>query len=73
MTIDLFIPILRQILAAIASALAGYGIFNSAAADAFVGLGVNAFTLGWWLYDRWRINKHNRELKIAAQIGGHDG
>ncbi len=73
MTIDLVIPLLRQMLQVIGGVLVGYGVFNSAAADAFVGLGVNAFTLGWWIFDRWRINRHNRELKLYAQIGGHGG
>lgn len=67
MTIDLFIPILRQILAGLAGILVGYGYFNSSAADAFVGLGVNAFTLFWWLYDRRRINRRNAAVHEIAK------
>lgn len=62
MTIDLFIPILRQILTVLAGVLMGHGLLNSSASDAFIGLGVNAFTLGWWFFDRWRINRATRAL-----------
>jgi len=73
MKIDLVIPILRQLLNLLGGVLIGLGYLDDESAAALTGLVINGFTLGWWLFDRWRINRHNAELKIAAQIGGHNG
>lgn len=59
MTIDLFIPILRQLLQVVGGVLLARGYFDSATVDAFVGLGVNVLVLLWWLFDRNKINKRN--------------
>ena len=73
MKIGVVIPILRQILQVLSGVLMTYGYIDEDGAQALTGLILNGVTMGWWLYDRWKINRHNRELKIAAQIGGHDG
>lgn len=66
MTIDLFIPLLRQLLHIFGGYLIAQGYFDEGAAEALVGLGVNLFTLGWWLVDRYRINRANKAIaKIA--------
>ena len=65
MKIDLFIPILRQILLGVGGYLVGAGIIDDGVMDAFVGIGINAFTFAWWAYDRYRINQAN---KINAAI-----
>jgi hypothetical protein len=67
MTINLLIPILRQILQVIGGMLVARGLLDSGASDAFVGVGMNAVTLVWWLYDRWRINKQNAAVKDLAK------
>lgn len=59
MTIDLFIPILRQILQIVGGILIARGYFDQGMADALVGLGVNVLVLGWWLFDRSKINRRN--------------
>jgi len=67
MTIDLFIPILRQLLHMAGGYLIALGYFDEGAADAFIGVGINLFTLGWWAIDRVRINRANKILaKVAA-------
>ncbi|ASQ11829.1 hypothetical protein CDO22_17700 [Sinorhizobium meliloti] len=59
MTIDLFIPILRQILQIVGGILIARGYFDQGMADALIGLGVNLLVLGWWLFDRSKINRRN--------------
>lgn len=59
MTIDLFIPILRQILQIVGGILIARGYFDQGMADALIGLGVNVLVLGWWLFDRSKINRRN--------------
>lgn len=67
MDIALFIPILRQILQVIGGILVARGFMDTGASEAFVGFGVNALTFGWWLYDRYRINKQNAAVKELAK------
>lgn len=59
MTIDLFVPILRQFLQIVGGALIARGYFDQGMADALIGLGVNVLVLGWWLFDRNKINRRN--------------
>ncbi|MFQ6183666.1 hypothetical protein ACLMJV_17185 [Sinorhizobium meliloti] len=66
MTIDLFIPILRQFLQVLGGILLAKGYFDSATVDAFVGLGVNILVLVWWLFDRSKINRRNIINKYIA-------
>ncbi|RVG88656.1 hypothetical protein [Sinorhizobium meliloti] len=66
MTIDLFIPILRQLLQVLGGILLAKGYFDSATVDAFVGLGVNVLVLVWWLFDRSKINRRNIINKYIA-------
>lgn len=66
MTIDLFIPILRQLLQVVGGILLAKGYFDSATVDAFVGLGVNVLVLVWWLFDRNKINRRNLINKYIA-------
>ncbi|MGN7750554.1 Pam3-gp28 family putative phage holin [Sinorhizobium sp. 22678] len=66
MTIDLFIPILRQFLQVVGGILLAKGYFDSATVDAFVGLGVNVLVLVWWLFDRSKINRRNLINKYIA-------
>lgn len=66
MTIDLFIPILRQFLQVVGGILLAKGYFDSATVDAFVGLGVNVLVMLWWLFDRNRINRKNLINKYIA-------
>lgn len=66
MTIDLFIPILRQILQIVGGILIARGYFDHGMADALIGLGVNILVLGWWLFDRSKINRRNLINKYIA-------
>ncbi|MQX29016.1 hypothetical protein [Sinorhizobium meliloti] len=66
MTIDLFVPILRQLLQVLGGILLAKGYFDSATVDAFVGLGVNVLVLVWWLFDRSKINRRNIINKYIA-------
>lgn len=66
MTIDLFVPILRQLLQVLGGILLAKGYFDSATVDAFVGLGVNVLVLVWWLFDRNKINRRNLINKYIA-------
>lgn len=66
MTIDLFIPVLRQILQIVGGILIARGYFDQGMADALVGLGVNVLVLGWWLFDRNKINRKNLINKYIA-------
>ncbi|NTS31247.1 hypothetical protein HQ945_08265 [Phyllobacterium sp. BT25] len=67
MDIALFIPILRQILQALGGLLVGYGYFDETGWTAASGLIINLVTTGWWLYDRWQINRANRAVKEVAK------
>ncbi|RVQ21838.1 hypothetical protein CN067_11950 [Sinorhizobium meliloti] len=66
MTIDLFIPIIRQVLQIAGGFLIARGYFDQGMADALVGLGVNVLVLGWWLFDRSKINRRNLINKYIA-------
>ncbi len=67
MTIDLLIPIIRQIMQIVGGMLIARGIFDEGSADAFVGLVVNAAMLLWWAFDRYRINEANKAIaKVAS-------
>lgn len=66
MTIDLFVPILRQLLQVVGGILLAKGYFDAATVDAFVGLGVNVLVLVWWLFDRSKINRRNLINKYIA-------
>lgn len=67
MDIALFIPILRQILQIIGGMLVARGLLDTGASEAFVGFGVNALTLMWWLWERYRINRKNAAVKDVAK------
>ena len=67
MTIDLFVPILRQLLQIVGGILIARGYFDQGMADALVGLGVNVLVLGWWLFDRNKINRRNLINKYVAE------
>lgn len=66
MTIDLFVPVLRQILQIVGGILIARGYFDQGMADALVGLGVNLLVFGWWLFDRNKINRRNLINKYIA-------
>ncbi|KAB2734203.1 hypothetical protein F9L02_01300 [Brucella intermedia] len=70
MDIALLIPVIRQILQIAGGFLIARGWLDDGAADALIGIVVNAIVFGWWLIDRHRINKKNRELK--QEKGGED-
>ena len=70
MDIALLIPVIRQILQIAGGFLIARGWLDDGAADALIGIVVNASVFGWWLIDRHRINKKNRELKQGK--GGQD-
>jgi len=63
MDIALLIPVIRQVLQIAGGFLIARGWLDDGAADALIGIIVNAIVFGWWLIDRHRINKKNRELK----------
>ena len=67
MDIALLIPIIRQILQVIGGALIARGWLDDAGADALVGIIVNAIVFSWWLLDRYRINKRNRDLRQTVE------
>lgn len=71
MDIALLIPIIRQILQVAGGFLIARGWLDDGAADALIGIIVNAIVFGWWLIDRHRINKKNRELKQGKGGEGH--
>ncbi|ELT50291.1 Pam3-gp28 family putative phage holin [Brucella intermedia] len=66
MDIALLVPVIRQILQIVGGFLIARGWLDEGAADALIGIIVNAVVFGWWLIDRHRINKKNRELKWKA-------
>lgn len=67
MTIDLLIPVLRQLLQIMGGIFIARGYLDQGAVDAFVGLGLNLATLIWWAVDRYRINEANKAIaKVAA-------
>ncbi|MFI3904867.1 hypothetical protein [Ochrobactrum sp. S1502_03] len=70
MDIALLIPVIRQVLQIAGGFLIARGWLDDGAADALIGIIVNAIVFGWWLIDRHRINKKNRELKQVK--GGED-
>lgn len=63
MKIDLFIPILRQVLQIAGGALIARGYLDETSAEAIYGILINALALGWWLFDRCRINR-----RIAGRV-----
>lgn len=71
MDIALLIPVIRQILQIAGGFLIARGWLDDGAADALIGIVVNAIVFGWWLIDRHRINKKNRELKQEKGGEGH--
>lgn len=71
MDIALLIPVIRQILQIAGGFLIARGWLDDGAADALIGIIVNAIVFGWWLIDRHRINKKNRELKQGKGGEGH--
>ncbi|SCD24313.1 hypothetical protein [Brucella inopinata] len=71
MDITLLIPIIRQILQVAGGFLIARGWLDDGAADALIGIVVNAIVFGWWLIDRYRINKKNRELKQEKREADH--
>jgi hypothetical protein len=66
MTIDLLIPLIRQIAQIIGGMLIARGVFDDGAVEAFVGFVVNLSVMIWWAVDRYRINQANKAIaKIA--------
>lgn len=66
MTIDLLIPLIRQLAQTLGGILIG-GIFDDGTAEAFVGAVANLAVLIWWLVDRYRINEANKAIaKVAS-------
>ncbi|PJR87878.1 hypothetical protein CN878_19505 [Ochrobactrum sp. 695/2009] len=66
MDIALLIPIIRQILQVVGGFLIARGWLDDGAADALIGVIVNAIVFGWWLMDRHRINKKARLLRYKV-------
>jgi hypothetical protein len=52
MTSQLFLPIVRHALQALAGALVAQGYLDASMTEAVIGLGVSAFTLAWWGIER---------------------
>lgn len=48
MTSQIFLPIVRHALQALAGALVAQGYLDASMTEAVIGLGVSAFTLAWW-------------------------
>lgn len=57
MTVQLAIPVLRQLLQIAGGVLISRGYLDEAAHEAVTGVIINAVTFAWWLYDRRRINR----------------
>lgn len=67
MTIDILIPVFRQILQALGGWLIAKGYLDEGILDAFIGVALNGIAFAWWAYDRWKINRANKILaKVAA-------
>ena len=67
MTIDLLIPLIRQIAQIVGGMLIARGVFDDGTAEAFVGAVTNIAVLIWWLVDRFRINEANKAIaKVAS-------
>lgn len=67
MTIDLIIPLIRQLAQILGGILIARGIFDDGTAEAFVGAVANIAVLIWWLIDRYRINAANKAIaKVAS-------
>lgn len=67
MDIALLIPIIRQILQVIGGVLIARGWLDDGSAEALIGIIVNSIMFGWWLFDRHRINKRNRDLRQTVE------
>ncbi|PJT20081.1 hypothetical protein CN884_19330 [Ochrobactrum sp. 30A/1000/2015] len=67
MDIALLIPVIRQILQIAGGFLIARGWLDDGAVEALIGIIVNAIVFGWWLFDRYRINKHNRDLRQTVE------
>jgi len=67
MTIDILIPVLRQLLQILGGWLITQGYMDEGILDAFIGVFINGIAFVWWGYDRWRINRVNKVIaKVAA-------
>jgi hypothetical protein len=67
MTIDLLIPLIRQIAQIVGGMLIARGVFDDGTVEAFVGLVVNLSVMIWWAVDRYRINEANKTIaKVAS-------
>lgn len=67
MDIALLIPIIRQILQVVGGVLIARGWLDDGSAEALIGVIVNGIMFGWWLFDRYRINKRNRDLRQTVE------
>ncbi|OEI84427.1 hypothetical protein GRI33_00965 [Brucella sp. BO3] len=67
MDIALLIPIIRQILQVVGGVLITRGWLDDGSAEALIGIIVNGITFGWWMFDRYRINKRNRDLRQTVE------
>ncbi|MBB5703621.1 hypothetical protein FHS76_003528 [Ochrobactrum daejeonense] len=67
MDIALLIPIIRQILQVIGGILIARGWLDDGAVDALIGIIVNGIVFIWWMFDRYRINKRNRDLRQTVE------
>lgn len=67
MTIDVLIPVFRQVLQIIGGWLIAQGYLDEGILDAFIGVALNGIAFAWWGYDRWKINRANKIIaKVAA-------
>jgi len=56
-------PLVRHALQALGGFLAARGYIDESMTDAFIGIGVNAFTLGWYLIERRLKRKPTPDFK----------
>lgn len=67
MDIALLIPVIRQLLQVAGGFLIARGWLDDGSAEALIGIIVNAVVFIWWLIDRYRINRCNREIKQTVE------
>lgn len=57
MTVQLAIPVPRQLLQIAGGVLISRGYLDAESHEAVTGIVLNAATFAWWLYDRRKINR----------------
>lgn len=68
MKIDLFIPLLRNVLLVIVGLLIQRGYVDQSLSEPIIGAGLGLITTGWYLFDRRKINKANKKAVVAAEV-----